>query len=130
MTKQTLQEYRWLRMEIAQLEEKLAELDARAQKITSTISEMPRGGASVADRMAETVSMIVDTQVDINDKVLEAVERMADIEHTISLLPAREQLILRKRYIDCLEWEQICVDTCYSWRQIHTIHADILKTIS
>lgn len=129
MTKQMLLDYRWLQLEIRQLENLLAELDAKAHKMTATISSDPRGGRNVADRMAETVSKIIDTQVAINDKVIEAMEQIHLIEETIRQLPARERLVMRKRYIDCLEWEQICVDTNYSWRGVHAIHAAALRVI-
>ena len=130
MTKRMLQSYRWLRMDITHLEEKLAELDSMARKMTTSMTGMPHGSSNIQDRMAETVTKIVDVQIEINDKVLESLERISQIEQSINCLPPREQIIMRKRYIDCMEWEQICVDMCYGWRQIHSIHSEALKAIS
>lgn len=130
MAKEMLSAYAWLRLEISQLEETLAEMDSRARKTTASISGMPRGGFNIVDRMAETVARMIDIQAQINEKVLESLELLAQIERTLTFLPMREQVILRMRYVKCLEWESICKETDYSARQIHVIHSGALKSIS
>lgn len=41
-----------------------------------------------------------------------------------------ERLLMRKRYIQGLCWEDICVELHYGWAQIHRIHAKALKKLS
>lgn len=75
----------------------------------------------------------------INDKMLLEMELRREIckgyretqfiERTIRELPEREKYLMRLRYINGCKWEAICVKMNYEWRQIHTIHSNVLKEL-
>lgn len=40
-----------------------------------------------------------------------------------------ERDVMYGRYIEGKQWEQICTDMCYSWRQVHRFHSKALLHI-
>ena len=129
MTKETLREYRDILEEIAEHEEMLAELDARAMKCTTRMSDEPHVQSQIHDSMAEVVAQKVDASVHINTLVAQSYQVLGDIETAINQLPSRSRRVIRHRYIDGMSWEKICVTMGYEWAQIHRIHADALKQL-
>lgn len=130
MTKKELHELFWMKKNIKRMEEKLIELEAKATQITIQLSKEPKGTNSVVDKLGETVSKIVDLQNEINDQLKIYYKKVRYIEKAIEKLPPREALLIRLRYLDQKRWEEICVEMNYSWRQIHYIHAEVLKMLA
>lgn len=128
MTKHELQQYRWLKLNIKKLQDKILELETIATKQTSILTDMPRH-SSGGDRIADNVAMMADLAKILNIKLTESHKRVNDIELAINELDEREQYLIRARYIDCKAWEQICVDMGYEWAQIHRIHANALRQL-
>ncbi|HZK00936.1 MAG TPA: hypothetical protein VFC79_13045, partial [Tissierellaceae bacterium] len=83
-----------------------------------------------SDKWTLLIQKKLDLEELINAEVASGYEEMARLEQMISGLTEREKLLIRYRYIDCLEWELICVKMHYSWRQIHYIHSDALRKLS
>ena len=52
-----------------------------------------------------------------------------EIETLINKLPTREQYLVRARYMEKKTWEQIAVEMCYSWPQVHRIHSNALRIL-
>lgn len=127
MDKKRLQEYIWLQKEAKQLQDKIEELEARATKQTSIITDEPRG--STTDKVDVILEIVELTKV-YNDKKSAAVQCMLEIETAIEKLPARERYLIRSRYIDGKDWIKICGDMNYSWQQVHRIHAKTLNQLS
>ena len=57
----------------------------------------------------------------------EIVRRLSEIEEALAWLPAREQVMLRLRYIDGLAIDTICRKMGYSRRQIDRIRDNALR---
>lgn len=129
MTKSELQELYWTKKNIQHMEDKLEELDTQATKITTQISDMPKGGSS-HDKTGDVISKIVELKDEINYKLKMMYSLEKKVEKAIKNLPAREAYLIRLRYIEMNSWEQICVAMNYSWRQIHYIHSEALKMLS
>lgn len=125
-----MQAYYWTRRNIDRLEEKLLELEAEATRQTAQLTRERKAKHHGHDRLAELVAEIADTREEINYQLQKAYGLVAKIEKAIEKLPEREKYLIRARYIDCKSWEQIAVDMCYSWRQIHYIHSESLKILS
>lgn len=131
MTKKQLQEHYWLRQNIKKLEEKLLELETEAKRMTAVYNNInPSKRNTSKDRLSEIVAKIVDTQNEINELTVQAYEKMLEIEKAILKLPNRERYLIRLRYIECMSWYEIMGEMNYSWRQVHRIHADALKTLA
>ena len=87
-------------------------------------------GGSQDDKMLDTVIKIVELEDEINadiDKMIEW-KRFAN-EMIESLDDDREKVILYKRYFEKKSFEQISVDTNYSWRQVHRLHGRALVAL-
>lgn len=124
-----LQEYKWIKENIQNLEDRLLEIDTKLQKITNTLQADIVQTTKDSDKWTLLIQKKIDLQELINAELANGYEKMEKIEKLIADLPEREKLLMRLRYIDCLEWEKICVTMHYSWRQMHYIHADALKNL-
>ena len=127
--KRDLQEYQWYQKKIQQLEDRLLELETRATKITTTLSDMPRGGGT-RDKIGDVVAEIVAVQDKINEELVTSYKILDRIESMIASLPQREQFLMRARYLEGKSWEIICVEMNYEWAQVHRLHAEALKEVS
>lgn len=129
MLKQDLRKYRWIRMEIRQLEEQQEKLRSEAESQCVELGREP-GSNRIESRLEKIVIKIVELNEKIQQKLMDGYELMHRIEAAISILPEREAYLIRARYIELKSWEQIAVDMNYSWRQVHYIHAGALKLLA
>ena len=130
MTKRELHELYWMKRNIRDLEERLAELEAYATRITTQVSNKPQAKNVSHDKLGDTVTQIVELQDDINYELARMYCKEKEILKAIECLPQREACLIRLRYISSLSWERICVEMNYSWKQIHRIHSDALKLLA
>lgn len=128
MNKETLRNYRWLRLNMKKLEDRVLEIETAITKRTSVISDMPQGCAE-SDKMAAGVIRLVEAREKLYEKQLEYWHTMAEIEKAISVLDERGQCLMRLYYIDGCTWEKVCCVMSYQWTQIHRLHAKYLEEI-
>ena len=131
MTKEELLKYKGIKKEVQQLRERITMLEEKKTSIKSQIiSSMPTSGGSYLD--TETLMIMIENTIeDYINQEKSLLDAMLEIEEVISTLSdPTERYILRARYIECKNWEEICVLTNYSWRQIHRLHSNILKKIA
>ena len=69
----------------------------------------------------------------LENRLMDRVERLYElrnkIEDAMERLSSDQRLLLRYRYIEGMTWESVCVKMHYSWKQIHRIHAKILRIL-
>lgn len=130
MTKKQLQGYGWLQKSIQRLEEKVLELRTAAEKMTMTLSGELRNASPERDKIANVIAKIMDVEKLLKEQLHESYILLEEIEKAISKLPEREQYLIRARYIDCRNWEEIGIDMGYAWAQIHRIHSKALKILA
>lgn len=127
--KKWLLEYRKLEQNIERDMEELQRLESRAEKITSMVSDMPKGSQQ-GDSLQRSVEKICELKVSLNQRIDAAVEKRKEIETVIETLEDKTlQLLLRYRYIDGMTWEQIAVKMDYCWRQVVRLHGSALSKI-
>ena len=129
MTKERLYQYKWIRENIKNLEDRLLEIDTKLQKTTNTLQTDIVQTTKDSDKWTLLIQKRMDVEELINAEICKGLEEMKYIENAISKLEGREKLIMRYRYIDCMKWEKICVLLNYDWSYVHSIHASILKKI-
>jgi len=127
MTKEELKKYLWLRRVIKQLEDRREELETEATRVTTRLSNMPKGG--LTRTMEDIVADMVEVDEKIQNNIRDGYRAMCEIEEAIESLPEREQYLMRARYIQGKSWEQIAVDMHYSWQHVHRIHANALRLL-
>jgi len=131
MTKRELQDLYWIKKHIQRMKEKLEELRAQAEKYSRSFDGQPSvDHAQFSDRTGDLVAKIVDLEQCINEKLERMYELEARVERAIETLPKREAYLIRLRYIQGMEWMEICSEMNYSWRQVHRIHAEALQLLA
>lgn len=128
--KEYLCSYKNLCRKLQSLEEQLQSLREVEQSAKiQQLSDMPKGG-----RQTDLSDIMVQVEIIftmIVQKRAECLERKLEIENRIvSMDDGTECLILHKRYIELKQWEQICVELNYSWRQVHYIHGRALSNFN
>ena len=87
----------------------LDSLNALACKCTSTISDMPKASGTSGSSLEDTVLKIISLQNEINKEIDSLVERKKEIRAVILMVEnSAEQLLLEKRYLCCMPWNEIC----------------------
>lgn len=128
--KKWLLEYRKLDQDIERDMEELQRWKSRAEKITSSVSDMPKGG-NQGDRLQLAVDRICELEERLNGKIDAAVKRRKEMEAAIATVEDRTlQLLLRYRYIDGMTWEQIAVKMNYDYRWILRLHGRALTRLT
>lgn len=108
MTKEQLRNYRKIKDEHAQIEQRLRNLERRPESEEEVLQPL-------REFYKEKLKTLTDAQL--------------DIERAVETLDYTERTLVRLRYIDGLEWHQVCAAINYSWQQTHRIHARVLKKL-
>jgi DNA-directed RNA polymerase specialized sigma subunit len=104
-----------------------ARLKARAERITSMMSEMPRyNGLSREDIIVKKVQL----EIDIEDDLKKYKEMRKRVEDVISQLSNKKwQIIMRYRYINGLTFEDIALSLGNDIRHIYRVHGWALEEL-
>ena len=71
---------------------------------------------------------IIDMQHHINDEIDQLVDLKAEMDRAIAKLDnVEERLLLRYRYINNYDWDDIAATLNVSYRTVHRIHASALQ---
>lgn len=129
MTKEELREYRMLALEKKEIEQQIGTIEVQLYnpKIQQ-VTDMPKGpgdGKSMEDVAIKHMELLEMYQ----DKLVSIAELLHKMETEFQRLPARERVLARSRYVYGMTWEEICVEMHYSWRQVHRIHANVLRLL-
>ena len=129
MTKERLYQYKWIRENIKNLEDRLLEIDTKLQKTTNTLQTDIVQTTKDSDKWTLLIQKRMDVEELIKAEICNGLEEMEYIENIISTLDEREKLLMRLRYIEGMMWEEICVKMRYEWRNTHRIHAEALRKL-
>lgn len=127
--KQQLYEYKKLTMKILDLQEQRETIRTEIESAKNQIiTDMPRGGKQ--KDLVDYISELERIELAIKEKVREKNKKRIQIESAImELEDGVESDIIRKRYIEFKEWEKICTEIGYSWKQTHRKHGNALANI-
>ena len=124
--KEYLLQARYLDERITSKTQQIASLNDLATKCTSTISDMPRNPNHGGSRMEDAILKIID----LEDGLKKDIEKLVDLKKEImGVTNVEYQMLLEKRYLCFITWEQIAVDLNYSIQHIHRMHSAALKEI-
>lgn len=107
MTKEQLRQYRSIKLEIDQLEQRIVNLEMRGHNDDIT--------HPLRDKYREKLKGLIAGQM----KIEEAIETLNPIEREL----------IRLRYIDGADWTEVAATIHYEWTQTHRIHARALSKI-
>lgn len=133
MTKEELKRYNAYKLEIRSIEDSILELQTVLENVSSKpiTDEQTNHNAFLVDKQSD----LVLKKLELEDKLMIAranlIESHEQIEGAIEKLNEPiERTVLRMRYINCMKWEEICVNIDFEWAQMHRIHKEALKNIA
>lgn len=127
--KKYLDEYRILGQRIERKCEELARMQALAEKITPTLSDLPKCPGQ-PERMALQVEQIIAYNEQINEDIREYISRRNAIVKAInSVDDLTLRTLLEHRYLDGKTWEEIAVKMHYSYMHICRLHGIALSKL-
>ena len=108
----------------------LSSLNSLATKATATLSDMPHSPNRGGSTMEDTICKIIDLQDEINADIDHLVDLKREIKRVIDDLPDIEcRVILTKRYLCFMTWEEIAVEAAFSIDNVYRLHRKGLSLI-
>lgn len=131
MDKETLLQYQKNRKEILQLREEIDALWGRLLAPgTTKYSGMPTAHGGNSDPTGDGVAAADALLFKYQKKHQELCAMQLAIETAIDSLDPVSRTLLRARYIKGSQWENICFELGYSWRQTHRLHRRALEKLA
>lgn len=127
MNREDLREYKYNREFIKEKFEYIDELKETICKVTSTISDMPKGTRQVDDSMAEKIADLLDSVDEILELVKEMDKKQKEIEKRIISIAQPYRLILEKVYIQGKTLVTVASEMNYSYREMKRKHNKALE---
>lgn len=91
-------------------------------------SDMPKGNGQMD--LSAAMAKLDELLSKIEKNKAEMLDIRIDIESRIADMPDGLQgRVLYLRYICLMNWEDICVEIGYSWKQTHRLHSKALKNL-
>lgn len=128
MDKQSLEYCRDLALEIADLDRRIDQLRAKAVS-RKWPDGLPHSNFA-ADRLSGIVSKIADLEAVRGPKAVELMELRRGIEIAMSRLEPTERRLIRLRYFDGLEWEEVAEKMGYCKRHLYRLNSSALEKMS
>ena len=126
MNVELLAEYRSLRREMIEIDDRIKEIRESAKYPKSPqITGMPRAPGYSSDAMSRIFEQIEELTELYQEKRMLLNDLCLQIEKEINDLPSFERRIIRLRYLDGRLWPEISRMTGYSVAQLHRIHKKI-----
>jgi DNA-directed RNA polymerase specialized sigma subunit len=127
MTREDLKVYKNNQEWIKERFEYIEELRTNIEKITTVLSDMPKGSRKVQDSMAEKISQLQDSLGELMDRVVEADNRQKEILQQLDQVEQPYKLILDKVYIQGKNLVLVAGEMNYSYRDICRKHGIALN---
>lgn len=131
LTKKELEDYRRNKSYLEKLKNHILTLFEQTQKITSTLTDMPRGsGNGVEDRMAENIAKMVDKENQFLEDIAKREERLLYIIGELDKIEeVKYRNILFDYYIEGYNLEEIAVEEGYSYRHTKRLYKQALAQL-
>lgn len=118
MNREDLKDYKYNQKWIKDRLEYIEEYKTSIEKITSVISDMPKGSKQVQDSMAEKVAVLLDNINELFAKIIEEQEKQKMILERLNKVEQPYKLILEKEYIQGKPLVIVAGEMGYSYRDM------------
>ena len=99
---------------------------SRAEKVTTSYSDMPSGGHN-PDSRADAVAELVDLEREQSDAIVQWCQAIKEVQVIISWLDNYDdRAVLEHRYINCEDWISISFSLDFSVQHLYYIHGRAL----
>ena len=128
--KEYLSQAFWIDVGIGSKLDQLERLNALATRATTTFSQTPRSGTRNPHRTEDVVIKIIMLEDKLKEDMDRLVELKAEITKAIEGVDVKEyRILLEKRYLSFMKWEDIAFDMHCSLRTIYRMHGEALKKV-
>ena len=119
-----------LKSEMEDLKMRLSEICDALKHLTPTLDGLPKS-KTVEDRIGRLITAKLDMEEKLQEMQSEMARSAAEITAEIAMSPLKhtEREILRRRYVDLLNWASIARELKYSEMNCYTLHRQALKKI-
>lgn len=124
--KEELLQYKYAKEKVEETLEEYQKYKTRAEKMTSIISDMPRG-TSNSDKVADNAIKMADLSVEYEKRWLEAENKKLEIEKNIDLVEEPYRTILHLKYVQGKKLEEIAIKFKANYTYICEQHGIALK---
>ena len=124
--KEELLQYKYAREKVDETLEEYQKYKDRAEKMTSIISNMPRGTSS-SDKVADNAVKMADLSAEYEKRWLEAENKKLEIEKNIDLVEEPYRTILYMKYVQEKKLEEIAYKLNANYTYICEQHGIALK---
>lgn len=108
----------------------LAVIRSRAEKVTTSYSDAPGGGHD-PDSRAKTYDKLVDTERQQQEAIRQWCDAIAQVQVVINWLDDyNDRSVLEHRYINCEDWLTISFQLNYSVQHLYFIHGRALYRLA
>lgn len=101
-------------------------LKALAEKSTTTLTGMPRGGGNKAD---DNIAKLVDMSNEINCEISELINLQQEIYSVIKNVKGIQGVVLESYYLCFMTWQAVADRLGYEKRTIYRIHNEAIKKV-
>lgn len=116
--------------EVERLSDVIKDLRSKAEKVTTTYSDMPFGGHDPNSR-SKTYDKLIDTEGKLGEAVHRWCDAIAEVQAVLSWVEdGRERLVLEYRYINCEDWLTISLRLNYSLPHLYRLHGIALYKLA
>lgn len=124
-----LNQYRALGISIEQKYEEIQRLRSLVEKVTPTLSDMPKKGGT-NDRMPEYIERIIRLENELDDCIDRYVDQRAAIVRAINTVGDMTlRTLLEYRYLGGKTWENVAEKMYYSRMQISRLHKKAIDAV-
>ena len=120
-----------LKSEMEDLKMRLSEICDALKHLTPTLDGLPKS-KTVEDRIGRLITAKLDMEEKLQEMQSEMARSAAEITAEIAMSPLKhtEREILRRRYVDLLNWANIARELRYSETNCYTLHRQALKKLT
>ena len=118
------------KLDAQRCKEKLRRLESQATRVTSQLSDMPKGGGAGRNSL---LAALGDIYKEYAEKLVRSEQTLSEVEEFINELPTvTSRVILKLRYCDGLDWNKVnrrlrAAGYYYEERQIFNLHGLALR---
>lgn len=127
MNRNDLKNYRYNKRWIEGRMEYIEEYKSSITKITTTLSDMPKGSKKVEDSIAEKVAVLLDNVDDLLKKVVEQSNRQKEILEQLEKVEQPYRNILEAVYIQGKTLVTVASEMHYSYERVRHMNGIALK---
>lgn len=121
-TKKELSAYLYNKELLKEKEQDLEELITKAEKITTELSDMPKGTPIIQDKIGEYATKIVELKNSKYKQLIDMYKTKEEIENKIDMLEQPYRNILYYKYIKGLSLTQVAYKIGYDYDYTRKIH--------